>query len=165
MGAQLCLPLCLNGPENRSPPTRAPPQPDRSDLGEGCYAEDVVLCQVVEMKLSPAGINTEIGPMWDTPETPWARGCDLAPTPGSPQGAVRAGQQVVEDIEGGFVGRALGDAQLLQQQRLMEVGELGTIPKGPAPTKTSPAHPSLILAACPGSPQRHESLPTRQGIV
>lgn len=146
--------------------TAAPPQPDRSDLGEGCDAEDVVLCQVVEMKLSPAGINTEIGPTWDTPETPWARDRDLAPPPpSSPQGAVRAGQQVVEDVEGGLVGRALSDAQLLQQQRLMEVGELGTIPKGSAPTKTSPAHPSLILAACPGSPQRHESLPTRQGIV
>lgn len=33
------------------------------------------------MKLSPAGINTEIGPTWDTPETPWARDRDLAPPP------------------------------------------------------------------------------------
>lgn len=96
------------------------------------------------MKLSPAGINTTVGPIGEVPETP--PGWRPCPPPSSPQGAVRAGQQVVEDIEGGLVGGAPSHAQLLQQQCLAEVGQLGTVPKCPTLTETSlpiPASSSL----------------------
>lgn len=103
--------------------------------------------------------------MWETPEIPLGQGLCPRP-PSSPQGAVGAGQQVVEDVEGGLVGRALGDTQLLQEQRLAEVGDLGTVPEGPAPTEThTPAPPasSLLPAQGPHGDMRVSHPP--QGIV
>lgn len=116
------------------------------------------------MKLSPVGINTKIGLMWESPETP-GPGAVPSPPPSSPQSTVGAGQQVVEDVEGGLVGRALGNTQLLQQQRLVEVGELGSSPEGPAPTKTPPRPPASSLLLLQG---RHGDMRVScppQGIV
>lgn len=43
-------------------PSSSPTAPQSNNLGWGHDAEDIVLCQVVEVKLSPAGINTTIAP-------------------------------------------------------------------------------------------------------
>lgn len=60
-------------------PPSSPTAPQGNNLGGGHNAEDIVLCQVVEVKLSPAGINITIGPMGEVPETPPTMGAVPSP--------------------------------------------------------------------------------------